>query len=67
MGHPPAGGQIGWCGMLILLGLLFGWQQLLQIYPLLDGFDTSPGECIYHLIIFALYVSNISSEFEDVG
>ena len=39
----------------------------LEIYPLLDGFDSGPGECIRHLIVFSLYVLNIGGEFGNVG
>ena len=59
-------GQIGQCGMLVYWGPLFGWQRLLENYPRLDGFDSSLGECICHLIVFVLSVSNISSEFGNV-
>ena len=38
-----------------------------KIDPLLDGFNSYPGECIRNLIVFSLHMPNIGGEFRNVS
>ena len=55
--------RVGCVVCLYIGGCCLAGSHCLKFYPLLDGFNSSPGECICHLIVFVLYVPNISSEF----
>ena len=69
MGHPPAAWRLDTAvRYAYTLGSVV-WLAAIASKSIFSWMDSKsfPGEHICHLIAFALHVSNISSEFGDVG